>query len=86
METKEIVKVYNEKGLNGLYAFLRRNDIKFGKIVCNFGLETNKNAREKKSRFVDPEKLQFHYYSRSIQSRKNKFNYNLLRGVKIVLL
>lgn len=83
---KEMVEVYNEKGLNGLYAFLRKHNIKFEKEIHEFGLETNSKAVAEKRAFVNPMKLQFHYYSKLITSRKTKWTYNRIRAIKIVLL
>lgn len=82
---KEMVEVYNEKGLNGLYAFLRKHNIKFEKEIHSFGLD-NKGSRKEKAEFIDHKKLQFHYYSKLITSRKTGWSYNNIRAIKIVLL
>ena len=83
---KEMVEVYSQKGLNGLYAFLKKHNIPFKKEVYEFGLETNSKARAAKRAFVDPNKLQFHYYSLAVKSKRTKWTYNRIRAIKIVLL
>ena len=83
---KEIVKNYDEKGLNSVYAFLKRNSIKYKLDVNEFGLQTNKVACKDKYNWVDKSELKFHYYSKMVKSRKTGYYYNQLRGVEIILL
>ena len=85
---KCIVEIYNAKGLNSVYSFLNKNGIKFEKQIEVFGLHTNKQAVDSKQKWVNHNKLQFHYYNRGISSRRNgySFSYNEIRGIKIVLL
>ena len=79
-------KVYKEKGLNGLYAFLRKSKIDFITEVVEFGWDSNK-ARNKKDQWMtqsSPMCLHFHYYSTGGKA-KSGFQINMLRGIKIII-
>lgn len=84
----QVEKVYNIKGLNGVYAYLRKNSIKNQISVENFGLENKKTKAEKKEFLAKKEKntLKFHYYSVGITSRKTHFMYYKLRAISIKIL
>lgn len=84
--TKEIQKTYREKGLNSIYAFLKRNGINYKVAVVEFGLQTNSLAVREKSQWMENKDLRFHYYSLGIKSRKTGFSYNRIRGIEIILL
>ena len=91
METKtskkEMMSVYKERGLNGLYSFLRKKGINFTKNVIDFGLSgSTKVANEKKEWLeekTDSKTIRFHYYSVGIKSRRTGYNYNIIRGIEI---
>ena len=89
---KEILKVYNENGLNGLYAYMRKNGIKYEKEIFEFGLDdcrnSCKNCKYKKNWLnekTDKNVFRFHYYSIGIKSRKTGYNYNIIRGIEITI-
>jgi len=86
---KEMLRVYKESGLNGLYAYLRKNGIAYERDVYNFGLEGAKKAEQMKREFLAEDKgekiLRFHYYCTSVTAR-NGFSYNRLRGIEITIL
>lgn len=79
-------QVYREKGLNGLYAFLRKNKINYTTRVESFGLQGQKTWSAKQEWLEEriPGTIRMHYHSRLIHSRG--WNYNLLRGIEIVFL
>lgn len=86
---KELVKVHQNEGLNGLYAYLRRNGIEFEKSVKEFGLNGSKKSVTAKQNWLsektDNKTLRFHYYGIGVKARKTGFNYNILRGIEISL-
>lgn len=82
---KEIVQIRNEKGLISLYAYFRRNLIAYRTEVLEFGLNTNKGARDAKKQFLSESPLNFHYHSVMVRSSRSGWSYNRLRGIKIVL-
>ena len=86
MTNEEINLVYKEKGLNGVYALLRKNGVKYKVVVNEFGLNTNKQALKEKSEWINEGNLRFHYYSLSVKSRKTGYTYNRIRGIEIVIL
>lgn len=81
---KAAIEIYNAKGLNGLYAFLRKNGIKFEKGVYEFGF-AHKGAVAKKA-FMDEKTnahtMRFHYYA-VIKTARNGYKAKLLRGIEI---
>jgi len=83
---KQIATVYSQKGLNGVYAFLRKNQIPYELDVVEFGLHTNKKALKQKDAFLKADPLHFHYYSVVRRGRQNGYKYKVLRGLKITLL
>lgn len=83
---REIALVYSKKGLNGVYAFLKKNKIRYELAVIEFGLHTNKKAQEQKEAFLKADPLNFHYYSLLRRGQRNGYKYNVLRGLKITLL
>ena len=68
---QQIVEIRKEKGLNGLYSFLKKNDIPHEWEVYNFGLSGSKQAEQAKREFLAAEPLNFHYYSIGITSKKS---------------
>jgi len=78
---KEIINLYNEKGINSVYAFLKRNNIDYTKNVIEFGLDSKK-TNVKKTEWLNIEELKFHYYSQLIKA-KSGWSYNLIRGIEI---
>ena len=83
---KQIVDVYNAKGLKSVYSFLSKQGIKFQKNVVEFGLNTNSKAGKEKSNWINVSELRFHYYSLGIRARHSGYSYNRIRGIEIVLL
>ena len=86
IKKEEIISVYKTKGLNGVYAFLRKNEVKYKVVVSEFGLNTNKKALIDKSDWINENDLRFHYHSLSVKSRKTGYTYNRIRGIEIVIL
>lgn len=80
--TEKINQIYNQKGLNSVYSFLKREKINFEKIVHEFGLNTNKKAYQAKKDFINNDQLKFHYYSILIRNKKGYY-FNLLRALEI---
>ena len=78
-----IKKIYKKKGLNGLYAFLRKSKIEFTTEVVEFGWDSEK-ARNEKERWLTQSPLSFHYYSTGGKARSG-FQVNMLRGIKIII-
>lgn len=81
---KKITEIYKEKGLNGVYGFLKKEGIKYDRQVFEFGLHTNKAANAEKSDFLK-HPLSFHLYSIGINARRTGYGYNILRGLRIIL-
>ena len=77
-------KVHKEKGLNGLYAFLRKAKIEFTTEVIEFGWDSVK-ARNEKERWLSQSPLNFHYYSTGGKA-KSGYQVNMLRGIKIKII
>ncbi len=82
----EINNVYSKKGLNGVYAFLRKNGVKYTTEVVEFGLATNKEANKIKNEWLKSGELRFHYANLQVRSAKTGWKYNRLRGIEIILL
>ena len=82
----EIKKVYEQKGLNGVYAFLRKNGVNYKTKVEYFGLATNKEAAKDKIEWLKSGELRFHYANLQVKSAKTGWKYNRLRGIEIILL
>lgn len=78
--------VYMESGLKGVYKALKNAGIEFKKEIMEFGLNTNTQAGIEKCDFIYHSKLQFHYYSRGVKCRKTGYSYNVMRGIKLVIL
>ena len=83
---ENINAIYREKGLKGVYSALHEKGIDFKKEVIEFGLDTNKNANERKKLFINHDELKFHYYSKGVKSKKTGYNYNIIRGIKLNLI
>lgn len=87
---KELVNVYNEKGLNGLYAFLRKHGINYTKEINEFGLNCSKKTYDKKKEWLnertDKNTLRFHHYCINVKSRKTGYSYNKIRGIQLNIL
>ena len=83
---KQVVEIYNAKGLKSVYSFLRKQGIKFRLNVVEFGLNTNQKACNEKQNWINNSKLRFHYYSLGIRARYSGYSYNRIRGIEIVLL
>lgn len=81
-----IDKVYAESGLKGIYSQLKKAGIKFKKEIVEFGLHTNTQAYNDYREFINHSKLQFHYYSRGVKCSKTGYHYNVMRGIKLVIL
>lgn len=83
----KLLEVYNAKGLNGLWAYMRKNNIEYTKTIFEFGYASNYNAGLAKKKFVEeatPENvLQLHFAARGVTSRRNGFHTNIIQGVKI---
>ena len=82
----EINNVYSKKGLNGVYAFLRKNGVNYKTKVEYFGLATNKEAAKDKIEWLKSGELRFHYANLQVKSAKTGWKYNRLRGIEIILL
>lgn len=82
----EINNVYIQKGLNGVYAFLRKNNIQYKTRVEYFGLATNKEAVKDKIEWLKSGELRFHYANKQVKSAKTGWKYNRLRCIEIILL
>jgi len=84
---KQLMAVYNEKGLNSLYAFMKRNKITYTREVYEFGLQGSRNTFSGYSDFLDEKTdrntLHLHLYSVGVKSRKNGYSYNIVRGIEI---
>lgn len=92
MNTLEIkaqcLRIYDEKGLRSVKAFLNKMKVYFWFETYEFGLDTNRRAQSRKNKFLS-EKLpsntmRFHYYNKGITS--NGWMYNMLRGCEILIL
>ena len=81
---KQVVEIYNSKGLNSVYSFLKKQNIPFETNVVEFGLHTNKAANEAKANWINKSKLCFHYYSLGIKARSG-YSYIRIRGIQIIL-
>ena len=84
-----ILATYKTKGLNGLYAFLRKNNIAYNQQYINFGWANSKKANELKAAFLGAPKsltngINLHYYSVCVRC-KNGYSINMLRGTKITI-
>ena len=86
---KEMMSVYKERGLNGLYSFLRKKGKNFSKSIIEFGLSESTKAAQEKEEWLegktDIKTIRFHYYSVCIHSRKIGYNYNIIRGIEIII-
>ena len=82
----EINNVYSKKGLNGVYAFFRKNGVNYKTKVEYFGLATNKEAAKDKIEWLKSGELRFHYANLQVKSAKTGWKYNRLRGIEIILL
>ena len=86
---KQIMNVYKECGLKGLYSFLRKNEINYTTSVVEFGLDSSLKSKQEKNDWLEdkPEKgiFRFHYYSIGVKSRKNGYHYNIIRGIEITI-
>ena len=45
---KQIIDIYKNKGLNGIYRFLKKNNIEYSKEYFEFGIKNTKISRKKK--------------------------------------
>lgn len=81
----QVAEIYKERGLKGVYSFLKQSGISFNKNVVEFGLRTNKTACAEKTEWVNSSELRFHYYSIGIKARSG-YSYNKIRGIEIILL
>lgn len=82
----QLLEVYKSKGLNGLYAYMRKQGISFTTDTREFGLHTNKKAHEEKDSWLKAEtgnELRLHYYSVAVVSRRTGWSYNRIRGIAI---
>ena len=80
----EINNVYVEKGLNGVYAFLKRNGINYTVEIKKFGSATYQNNIEK-MQWISDSKLRFDYESERRVSDVNGKRYSILRGIEIII-
>ena len=78
------VFLYQFKGLNSIYAFLKRNKIKYDNRTYEFGYATTNGNGQDKLNFLQENRMHFHLYSESVQC-KNGFSVNKLRGRKIII-
>jgi len=76
-------KIYKDKGLNGLYAYLKKSQIPFTTEVVEFGWDSEK-ARNEKERWLTQSPLSFHYYSTGGKARSG-FQVNMLRGIRVII-
>ena len=84
----ELLSVYREHGLNGLWAYGRKHDIYFVTEVFTFGLASNKSSHVAKLNFLNSDKhlshcLHLHYYSYLVSARHGNFRTNVLRGISV---
>lgn len=87
----EINNVYVEKGLNGVYAFLRKNGVKFTTRVVDFGWTTNQKNYEKREQWLAESPLHLPFHNKCTISTfggyKNRgYRCQILRGIEIILL
>lgn len=86
---KQIMNVYNEHGLNGLYSFLRKNEIDYSTSIAEFGLNSSLKSKQEKNDWLEEKTekgvFRFHYYSIGIKSRRSGYSYNIIRGIEITL-
>ncbi len=80
----EINNVYVEKGLNGVYAFLKRNGINYTVEIKKFGSATYQNNIEK-MQWISDSKLRFDYESEKKVSDVTGKRYHILRGIEIII-
>jgi len=80
----EINNVYVEKGLNGVYAFLKRNGINYTVEIKKFGSATYQNNIEK-MQWISDSKLRFDYESERRVSDVSGKRYSILRGIEIII-
>lgn len=88
MEKREMRKVYEDKGLNALYAYLDKNGIKYRIKTVEFGTAGSKKAVADRQAWRDGEQeseLRLYYCNRLVKARKNGYCYNIARGRLIVL-
>jgi len=80
----EINNVYVEKGLNGVYAFLKRNGINYTVEIKKFGSSTYQNNIEK-MQWISESNLRFDYESEKKVSDVTGKRYHILRGIEIII-
>jgi len=80
----EIKNVYAEKGLNGVYDFLKRNGINYTVKIKKFGGATYQNNIEKME-WISESNLRFDYESERKVSDVNGKTYYILRGIEIII-
>lgn len=81
---REAAKLYYEKGLNSVHAYLKRNKIPYTQKIYEFGGYSEKNLK-KQSDFINPKELKFYYFPTFMTNRHNGFNAKYLRGTEIIL-
>ena len=82
----QLLEVYKSKGLNGLYAYMRKHGISFTTDTREFGLHTSKKALQEKDSWLKAatgNELRLHYYSVSVTSRRTGWSYNRIRAIAI---
>ena len=82
---KQALKVYEERGLNALYRFLKKNNVSYKKKVEEFGLD-GVATQKAKSEWLKGGEFRFHYFAIGIKSRKTGYSYNRIRGIEIQIL
>lgn len=86
-QIKEIAELHAEKGCNAVYGYIKRNNIDCKITTYEFGLNTNQEARVRKTAFLTEKvkrTLRFHRYNRLVTSRRTHYSYNVLRGIEFV--
>lgn len=78
--------VYTEKGLNGLYSYLRHNGIPFKKTIIEFGFGAKAvDERHEWYNESTPDELHIYYCNRLVTCRNSGWRVNVIRGIVIEL-
>lgn len=83
-----LLKIYTEKGLNGLNWFLKNHKIEHERTVHDFGFGQSANAKKWdwiETQNKKPDVLAFHYYSVNVRARSNGLYFSKIRAIKFEL-
>lgn len=85
---KKISEVYANKGWNGVYAFLRRHNVRAIINPVSFASDTLKHRDEKTDwiKQAAPNEFRAHLYSVGHVTRKNRIHFNELRAQEVHIL